>query len=124
MTILVAEIASATGLDTLTAQKSIGLMLGFLEREADDDAVHKMIAAIPGARDLISEWGGEGSGGFLAGLAGGGIMGLGQQLMGLGLGMGEITALARETVAVARRYAGDELVDRVVASVPGLSQFV
>ena len=124
MTILVAEIASATGLDTLTAQKSIGLMLGFLEREADDDAVHKMIAAVPGARDLISEWGGEGSGGFLAGLAGGGIMGLGQQLMGLGLGMGQITALARETVAVARRYAGDELVDRVVASVPGLSQFV
>ena len=124
MTILVAEIASATGLDTLTAQKSIGLMLGFLEREADDDAVHKMIAAVPGARDLISEWGGEGSGGFLAGLAGGGIMGLGQQLMGIGLGMGQITALARETVAVARRYAGDELVDRVVASVPGLSQFV
>lgn len=124
MTILVAEIASATGLDTLTAQKSIGMMLGFLEREADDDAVHKMIAAIPGARDLISEWGGEGSGGFLAGLAGGGIMGLGQQLMSVGLGMGQITALARETVAVARKYAGDELVDKVVASVPGLSQFV
>jgi hypothetical protein len=124
MTVLVAEIASATGLDTATAEKSIGMMLGFLEREADDDAVHKMIAAIPGARDLISQWGGEGSGGFLAGMAGGGIMGLGQQLMSLGLGMGEITALARETVAVARKYAGDDLVDKVVASVPGLSQFV
>jgi len=124
MTELVAQIASATGLDTATAQKSIGMMLGFLEREGDDDAVHKMIAAIPGARDLVSEWGGEGSGGFLSGLIGGGIMGLGQQLMGLGLGMGEITSLARETMAVARKYAGDQLVDQVVASVPGLGQFV
>lgn len=124
MTEIVAQIASTTGLDTETAQKAVGMMLGFLEREADDDAVQKMIAAVPGARDLISEWGGEGSGGFLSGLAGGGIMGLGQQLMGLGLGMGEITALARETVAVAKKYAGDAVVDQVVASVPGLSQFV
>jgi len=124
MTELVAKIAPATGLDTATATKAIGMMLAFLEREGDDDTVHKVIAAVPGARELISEWGGEGSGGFLSGLAGGGIMGLGQRLMGLGLGMGEITALARQTIAVAKQYAGEEIVDRLVASVPGLGQFV
>ena len=83
-----------------------------------------MLAAIPGAPDLVSQYGGDGSGGFLSGLAGGGIMGLGQQLMGLGLGMGEITALAKQTIALAKQYAGEELVDQVVASIPGLSQFV
>lgn len=124
MSALVAQIASATGLDTATAEKAIGMMLGFLEREGEDTAVHKMIAAVPGARELVSEWGGEGSGGLLSGLIGGGIMGLGQQLMGLGLGMGEITALAKQTIAVARQHAGDAVVDQVVGSIPGLGQFV
>jgi len=38
--------------------------------------------------------------------------------------MGEITSLAKETIAFAKEKAGDEVVDEVVASVPGLSQFV
>ncbi|MDB5524201.1 MAG: hypothetical protein JWM58_1964 [Rhizobium sp.] len=123
MSEIVTQIAEATGLDPATAEKAIGMMLGFLEKEGDDGAVRKMIAAIPGAAELTSEHGGDG-GGFLGGLIGGGIMGLGQQLMGLGLGMGEITALARQTIAAARQYAGDEVVDQVVASVPGLGQFI
>jgi hypothetical protein len=121
---LVAQIAASTGLDLNTAEKAIGMMLGFLEREGDDDAIHKMVSAVPGARELISQWGGEGGGGFLSGLMGGGIMGLGQQLMGLGLGMGEITNLAKQTIAVAKQHAGEEVVDKVVASVPGLGQFI
>jgi hypothetical protein len=40
------------------------------------------------------------------------------------MGMGEITALAKQTIAYARKQAGDEVVDKVVASVPGLGQFV
>ena len=100
------------------------MILGFLEEEADDDAVQKMIAAVPGARQLISEYGSKNSGGFMSSLVGGGLMGLGQQLMGLGMGMGEITTLAKQTIAVARRHAGEEVVDKVVASVPGLGQFV
>lgn len=124
MTDIVATIASATGLEPAVASKAIGLMLAFLEEEADDGAVHKMIAAVPGARELVSEFGGEGSGGFLGNLVGNGIMGLGQKLMGLGLGMGEITTLARQTIAYAKKHAGEEVVDQVVASVPGLGQFV
>jgi hypothetical protein len=121
---IVAQIADATGIDAELAEKALGMMLGFLEKEGDDAAVQKMIAAIPGAAELISEYGGDGGGGFMSGLAGGGIMGLGQKLMGAGLGMGEITALARQTIAVAKQYAGEETVDQVVASIPGLGQFV
>lgn len=90
-----------------------------------------MIEAIPGAPELVAQYNGEGSngGGLLGGLmsaigGGGGVMALGQQLMSQGLGMGEITALAKETIAFAKEKAGDEVVDEVVASVPGLSQFV
>jgi len=121
---IVNQIADATGIDPELAEKALGMMLGFLEKEGDDAAVQKMIAAIPGAAELISEHAGDGSGGFMSGLAGGGIMGLGQKLMGAGLGMGEITALARQTIAVAKQYAGEETVDQVVASIPGLGQFI
>jgi hypothetical protein len=121
---IIRQISEATGIQPNVAEKALGMMLGFLEKEGEDGPVQKMLAAIPGAKDLVSQYGGDGSGGFLAGLAGGGIMGLGQQLMGLGLGMGEITALARQTIALAKQYAGEELVDQVVASIPGLGQFV
>ncbi|MGX5721824.1 hypothetical protein [Shinella zoogloeoides] len=127
---LVSRVADAVGIDAALAEKAIGMMLGFLQREAADGPVAKMIEAIPGASDLVAQYNGEGEGkGLLGGLmsalgAGGGVMGLGQQLMSQGLGMGEITGLAKETIAVAREHAGSDVVDEVVASVPGLSQFV
>lgn len=122
---LVTQVADRVGIDPATAEKAIGLMLAFLQKEGDADAVGRMIGAIPGAADLVAN--ASGGGGLLGGLMsamGGGVMALGQQLMAQGLGMGEITGLARETMAVARQYAGAEVVDEVVASVPGLSQFV
>ncbi|MGG7517232.1 hypothetical protein ACQ3G6_05010 [Allorhizobium undicola] len=128
MSEIVTRISENVGIAPDVAEKALGMMLGFLQREADDGAVARMIEAMPGAPELVAQHNGEGkSGGLLSGLMsamGGGIMGLGQQLMSLGLGMGEITALARETMAIAREHAGNDTVDEVVASVPGLSQFV
>ncbi|MGO4352382.1 hypothetical protein AB4Z25_10630 [Rhizobium sp. RAF36] len=128
---VVTQIADRVGISPDLAEKALGMMLGFLQREADDGPVAKMIEAIPGGSDLVAQFNGEGAsgGGLLGGLmsalgGGGGIMGLGQQLMSEGLGMGEITALAKETIVIAKQYAGEEVVDQVVASVPGLSQFV
>jgi hypothetical protein len=126
----VSQIADKVGISPELAEKSLGMMLGFLQREAEDGPVARMIEAIPGASELVAQFNGEGSGGggllggLMSAIGGGGIMGLGQQLMSQGLGMGEISALAKETISVARQYAGDEVVDQVVASVPGLGQFV
>jgi hypothetical protein len=127
---IVTQIADKVGIDKELAETALGMMLGFLQREADDGAVARMIEAIPGGAELVAQHNGEskGGGGLLGGLmgamGGGGVMALGQQLMSEGLGMGEITSLARETIAMAKQYAGEEVVDEVVASVPGLSQFV
>ncbi|MBR7538980.1 hypothetical protein KC221_22585, partial [Mycobacterium tuberculosis] len=62
-------------------------------------------------------------GGFLSGLMPG-VMGLGSKLMGAGLGMSEISGISKETIAFAREKAGSDVVDEVVNSIPGLSQFV
>lgn len=128
---IVTEIANRVGIAPDLAEKALGMMLGFLQREAADGPVAVMIEKIPGATELVAQFNGEGSssgggllGGLMSALGGGGIMGLGQQLMSEGLGMSEITSLAKETIAIAKQYAGEEVVDQVVASVPGLSQFV
>ena len=128
---IVTEIANRVGIAPDLAEKALGMMLGFLQREAADGPVAEMIEKIPGATELVAQFNGEGSGGsggllggLMSALGGGGIMGLGQQLMSEGLGMSEITTLAKETIAIAKQHAGEEVVDQVVASVPGLSQFV
>jgi hypothetical protein len=51
-------------------------------------------------------------------------MGLGSKLMGAGLGMGEISGVAKETIAFAKEKAGAQTVDDVVNSIPGLGQFI
>ena len=130
MSDLVTRVADAVGIDAALAEKAIGMMLGFLQREAADGPVARMIEAIPGASELVAQYNGEGTGGggllggLMSAIGGGGIMGLGQQLMAQGLGMGEITSLAKETIGYAKEHAGEEVVDEVVNSVPGLSQFV
>ncbi len=127
---LITRLSEKVGIDPALAEKAVGMMLGFLQREAADGPVARMIESIPGASDLVARYNGEGTGGggllggLMSAIGGGGVMGLGQQLMSEGLGMGEITSLARETIGFAREKAGDEVVDEVVASVPGLSQFV
>lgn len=128
---IVDQIANKVGIAPDVAEKAVGMMLGFLQREAPDGPIAHMIESIPGASDLVAQYNGAetGGGGLLGGLMsavgmGGGIMGLGQALMSEGLGMGEISSLAKETIAIARQHAGDSVVDEVVGSIPGLSQFV
>jgi len=38
--------------------------------------------------------------------------------------MGQVQVVVKELVAYAREQAGDEVVDRVIQKIPGLSQFV
>lgn len=116
---LISRITDAVGIDAGVAQKAVGMILGFLQKEGPADDVNKMLAAMPDAQDLID--GAPEAGG---GMFGGGVMGLGSALMGLGLGMGEIAGVSKETVRFAKEKAGDGPVDEVIAAIPGLSQFI
>src|SRR6218665_3967895 len=98
---LVSRVAENVGIAPDIAEKAIGMMLGFLQREADDGAVARMIEAIPGATELVAQYNGAGSGGggllggLMSAIGGGGVMGLGQQPMREGLGKGGTTRHAQ-----------------------------
>lgn len=147
---LIGRITAAVEIDEQTAQTAIGVILNFLNREGPDDAMAQLLEAIPGAQDLVagladgagSDAGGVGgalggllggSGSGLGGLAGavgglmggqtGGLMAAANDLMGAGLDMGQIQGVTQEVVGFAREKAGDEVVQQVMAHIPGMDQF-
>lgn len=113
------RIAAETGLSPDKAMQAVGYILLYIKTEGTDPSVETMIDQTPGANEAIIQAGGSDSGGMF----GGGVMALGSKLMGLGLDMGGIQTVARELVSFARQNAGQETVDRVVQTTPGLAQF-
>lgn len=123
---LLGRVTAATGLDAAKAQTAVGHVLAFLQKEGPPEDINQLIAALPGAQEAIAAVAGNG-GGMLGGLMssmGGGIMVLGQKLMSEGLSMDQIKSLSSELLAFGREKAGEDVMGRIVSSVPGLSQFV
>jgi hypothetical protein len=129
---LIARISQTVGIDPELAQKAIGMILGFLQKEAPAEQVDALLQAIPGADGAIAAAQEAGSGGglmgmvggLMGGMGGGGIMALGTQLMGQGLSMGQIEQLGKEVFSYAKQHAGEDVMGTIVSSVPGLSRFV
>jgi hypothetical protein len=132
---LIARVATATDIAPETARQAVSLVVDFIKREAPQDAVDKLLANAPALNAIVASGpgtGGEGMGGFVKGLmgvaagamGGGGIMALGSQLIGLGLGMDQIQTIGKEVFAYAREVAGDDVVGEIAGAIPGLSQFI
>ena len=117
---LMGQLAAKAGIDNVVAEKTVGIVLGFLRNEGPSDKVQSLIDKIPGAEAAISA---SGNGGGLGRLMGGGLMALGTRLMGLGLGMGEIQGVARELFKFGRDKIGADQMGEIIAGTPGLSQF-
>ena len=105
------RVAAAAGIDLETAEKSIGLILGFLKKEAPEAEMGQLFAAMPGAAETAVPSQGDG------------IMGLAGALTVAGLGMGEMQAVGKELFAYSREKAGEDAVGAIAGAVPGLSQF-
>lgn len=117
---LVERLAAKAGIDKAVAEKSVGIILGFLRKEGPSDQVEALIDKIPGGANAV-EAAGKGAG--LIGLMGGGLMALGSRLMALGLGMDEIQNIARELFKFGRDRVGADRMGKIIAGTPGLSQF-
>lgn len=113
-------LASKAGIEDAVAEKTIGIILGFLRHEGPQDKVQALIDKIPGAEAAISA--SENSGG-LSKLMGGGLMAVGTRLMGLGLGVNDIQNVARELFRFGRDKIGEDQMGAIIAGTPGLNQF-
>jgi hypothetical protein len=132
---LIARVATAANLSPDIARKTVALIVDFIQREASEDAVRDLFSKAPELHAIVASGastGGEGMGFGLKGLmgiaagamGGGGLMALGGELMGLGLGMDQIQTAGREVFAYAREVAGDQTIGEITASIPGLAQFI
>lgn len=126
---LIDRIVANVGVDQGLAEKALGIILGFLQKEGPPAEISQMMEALPGAADLIAQHAPEAGGGGLMGglmgmMGGGGVMALGQQLMGAGLSMGQMSDLGKEVFAYGREKAGEDAMGAIVGSIPGLGQFV
>ena len=117
---LIGRLAVKAGIDDVVAEKTVGVILGFLRNEGPTDKVQALIDKIPGAEAVIAA---SSNSAGLAGMMGGGLMALGTKLMGLGLGMGEIQNVARELFRFGRDKIGADQMGEIIAGTPGLSQF-
>src|SRR5438552_15880247 len=100
---LIEQLAQKAGIDDAVAEKTIGIILGFLRNEGPSDKVQALIETIPGADAAIAA--SSNNGGFGT-LMGGGLMELGTKVMGLGLGMGQIQNGARARFGFGRERLG------------------
>jgi hypothetical protein len=121
---LIGRLAAKAGIDDAVAEKTIGIILGFLRNEGPSDKVQALIDHIPGAEAAIAASAeSRGLSGFMGGFLGGGVMAVGTKLMGLGLGMGQIQDIARELFKYGRDKIGADEIAAIIAGTPGLSQF-
>jgi len=124
---LIGRIEAAVGLDESTARSAVRIILSFLYQEGDRDKVMTLIERLPGAESYVETSSDDSSatlGGLGGMMGGGGAMAVLGQLQGLGLGMAQIQGVTQETVNFARERAGADIVNDLVASIPGLGQFV
>jgi len=119
---LIARLVDHVGIDKVTAEKSVGIILDFLIKEGPADKVQPLIDKLPGAQALIEAQQASDTGGGM--FAMGGLMAAGTKLMGAGLSMGQVQAVTKEVIAYTREKAGEDAIGEVVGAIPGLSQFV
>jgi hypothetical protein len=117
---LIGRLALSAGIDDAVAEKTIGIILGFLLDEGPSDKVQALIENIPGAEAAIAALSNSGRFGSLMG---GGLMALGTKLMGLGLCMSQIQNVARELFRFGRAKIGAEQMGDIISGTPGLSHF-
>jgi hypothetical protein len=117
---LVGQLAAEAGTDGAVAEKTVGIILGFLRSVGPSEKVQALIDQIPGAEAAIAA---TNNGNGLGRLMSGGLMAVGTRHMGLRLGMGEIQAIARERFRFGRDKIGADQMGAIVAGTPRLSQF-
>jgi hypothetical protein len=119
---LLDRLVANVGVGRGVAEKADGISLAVLLQEGPSGKVQALINQIPGADAVAQAAASEESFG-MGGLMGG-IMGVGTKLMASGLDTDQMKGVTQELLTYARSVSGDDAVNEIVASIPGLGQFI
>ena len=108
---LISRIMAKAGIEQQQAEDGLGIILGFLNKEAPAEKMQQVLDALPGAADLLAARAGTSGGGLLGGIGNmmGSTMGAMAALNELnkaGIGMGEIQAVAYKTLTAPTKRPG------------------
>jgi hypothetical protein len=118
---LLARIEARVGVTADVARKAIGVIVTHLDEHAPAERMTELFAAIPGAADLVGQ---KKKTGLIGKMLGGGLIGVYNDLRATGMDTGQMQGAGEELMDFARERAGAETVDEILASVPGLKQFL
>lgn len=123
---LIAHLVSRHKISEETARQLVVIVLQYLEKEAPADKFAPIIAAYPWIPAVLAEAGPEQAvtpaGRHFGGMAR--LMEVADRMMAHGLTMSEVQSTIRDTVDFAREHAGEDDVNALVRSIPGLRQVV
>lgn len=115
------RVSAAAGLDETTARKAIAIVLELIRSEAPGEQVNALFAQLQGAEELAAEAGGSDG---LFGAVGGSAVAAFGKLTQAGLSTVQMQEAGKELIHYAKEQAGEDLVNDVIDSIPGLSKFV
>jgi hypothetical protein len=126
---LIGKIVAATGLESINAEKAVGIILNLVATQGDKVSVAALFAKMPGAEMLVKAHGGDGAGGGgLMGILAGGMMGgplaMITKLQAIGLSVEQIKQVGTLTLAHAKKAAGIKAVRAAAANIPGLNTYI
>jgi hypothetical protein len=126
---LISKITNATGLDSATAEKAVGILLNLVATQGDKAKVATLFEKLPGAAELVAAHGGDGAGGGgLMGMLAGGLMGgplaMITKLQAIGLNVDQIKKVGTLTLDHAKKQAGIKAVREAAANIPGLNTYI
>jgi hypothetical protein len=123
---LIDQIARDTGLGAEKIEKGISVFLGLIKTQGHAPSVDALMAAMPGADELMARHAEQG-GSLMSKLAGGmmgGPLAAVSKLQSIGLTTDQSKAIGAGLIAHARAHAGDDLLRKAAANIPGVSGYL
>ncbi|WP_237154879.1 DUF2267 domain-containing protein [Oryzibacter oryziterrae] len=118
-------IASTVGISPEQTDGAIRIVLNFLHKAGPTETIESLASEL-GAADYLSAAPKAGLLGSIGGMFGGmgGAMAAFSALQGLGLDMDQIQGVVKNLIDIARQKIGDEKVENILDSIPGLAQLI
>lgn len=116
---LISRLTAKTGVSEEQAKKAVAIILNFLNKSAPADKMQKLLDGMPEAKPYVTS---DSSGGMMSGMMG--AMAAMNEMTSTGMSMGEVQGVTKETIRYAKEKSGDDTVNDVIGSIPGLSQFI